>query len=568
MSGTYAPHAQSPAVDGRCACGSSPGEEYCPDRQVSADKKRIWRFVKRPLKDFFCNLPEFPEHHQTHHHAIFRTNETPGTCSEKCCPDRQVSADKKRIWRFVKRPLKDFFCNLPEFPEHHETHHHAIFRTNETPGAPTFARSIEQAPEAKNLYLRFSMSNTPVYNSEHFYSEDRVRNEDGSALQVELVDIKTGQLVEDGAVSSARFKILVLKGDFESDNDGDSWPPATSSLTKSIVKPRDGKKKLLAGGDLIVTLKGGKGNLSTELHFTDNSSWIRGRKFRLALQLLPGCSFDGLHIREAITEPFAVKDKRGKPNMKRKAPSNNDPVCRLHGIANGLSKCLNENGIYTVADFLRASEKDPEKLQNVILNKMPEKKFKAALEMARKSRDQLMGAPAVARSTSAIQGAADQPKVALGSVENEGSEHLVNIQSNSPHEDSFLNPVTASAACGSDDIPQPWQPFPNQLGTTTSYSLPSASNLAAATTEGAYLNDAYTSYSTYTGNTPFPNQLGTTTSYSLPSASNLAAATTEGAYLNDAYTSYSTYTGNTPFPIGNHHQLLSAERFQPRSRNH
>jgi len=68
----------------------------------------------------------------------------------------------------------------------------------------------------------------------------------------------------------------------------------------------------LAGGDLIVTLKGGKGNLSTELHFTDNSSWIRGRKFRLALQLLPGCSFDGLHIREAITEPFAVKDKRGK----------------------------------------------------------------------------------------------------------------------------------------------------------------------------------------------------------------------------------------------------------------
>jgi len=39
---------------------------------------------------------------------------------------------------------------------------------------------------------------------------------------------------------------------------------------------------------------------------------------------------------------------------------------------------------------------------------MPEKKFKAALEMARKSRDQLMGAPAVARSTSAIQGAADQ----------------------------------------------------------------------------------------------------------------------------------------------------------------
>jgi hypothetical protein len=137
-----------------------------------------------------------------------------------------------------------------------------------------------------------------VFYSQYFYSEDQVRNEDGSALQVELVDIKTGQLVEDGAESSAKFKIVVLEGDFESDN---------------IVKPRPGKKKeLLAGGDLSVTLKGGKGNLSTELHFTDNSSQNRNKKFRLALQFVPDDSFDGLHIREAITKPFAVKDKRGK----------------------------------------------------------------------------------------------------------------------------------------------------------------------------------------------------------------------------------------------------------------
>ncbi len=90
--------------------------------------------------------------------------------------------------------------------------------------------------------------------------------------------------------------------------------------------------------------------------------------------------------------------------------------------------------------------------------------------------------------------------MALGSVENEGSEHLANIRSNSPHEqheqDSFLNLLTASAACGSDDIPQPWQLFHNQLGTTTSYSPPGASNLAAGTTEGAYLNEVYPSYST------------------------------------------------------------------------
>jgi hypothetical protein len=62
---------------------------------------------------------------------------------------------------------------------------------------------------------------------------------------VELVDIKTGQLLEHGAESSARLKIKVLEGDFESDNYGNSWPPATSSSTKSIVKPRAEKKKLL-----------------------------------------------------------------------------------------------------------------------------------------------------------------------------------------------------------------------------------------------------------------------------------------------------------------------------------
>ncbi|KAH8966571.1 hypothetical protein BDL97_03G032400 [Sphagnum fallax] len=501
MSGDYAPHAQSRAADGHCACGSSPGEEYCPDRQVSANQIRKWRLLERALKDSFFKLPVFPEHHETQHHAIFRTNETP---AEEYYPYRQVSADQIRKWRLMERALKDSFFNLLEFPEHHETHNQAIFRTNETPAASTFAPSIEQPPEAKNLGVRFSKSNTPVYNSEDFYSEDLVRNEDGSALQVELVDIKTGQLVKDGAESSARFKILVLEGDFESDNYGNSWPPATSSLTKSIVEPRHGKKKLLAGGDLIVTLKGGKGNLSTELHFTDNSSWIRGKKCRLALQLLPDCSFDGLHIREAITEPFAVKDKRGKPNMKRKAPSNNDPVCRLQGIANGLSKCLNENRIYTVADFLRASEEDPEKLQHVILNKMSEKKFKATLEMARKSRDQLMGAPEVALSTSAIHGAADQAKVALCSVENEGSEYLVNIPSNSLHEQQDQDSIPKdllmpSPACGGDDMPQPWQTFHNQSGTTTSYSLPSASNLAAAITEGADLNEMCYPYSSYTG---------------------------------------------------------------------
>ncbi len=89
--------------------------------------------------------------------------------------------------------------------------------------------------------------------------------------------------------------------------------------------------------------------------------------------------------------------------------------------------------------------------------------------------------------------------MAFGSVENEGSEDLVNIRSEQHEQDSFVKDrFPASAACGSDDMPQLLQTFLNQFGTTTSYSAPSASNLAATTTEGADLNELYNSYSTYT----------------------------------------------------------------------
>jgi len=94
--------------------------------------------------------------------------------------------------------------------------------------------------------------------------------------------------------------------------------------------------------------------------------------------------------------------------------------------------------------------------------------------------------------------------VALGSLENEGSEYLMNTPFNSPHEqhDQGSIPkdlVMPSPGCRGDDMPQPWETFHNQSGTKTGYSLLSASNLAAATPEGADLNVMCYPYSTYTG---------------------------------------------------------------------
>lgn len=76
-----------------------------------------------------------------------------------------------------------------------------------------------------------------------------------------------------------------------------------------MVKEREGKRPLLTG-DLQVTLKEGVGTLG-ELTFTDNSSWIRSRKFRLGLKVASGYC-EGMRIREAKTDAFTVKDHRGE----------------------------------------------------------------------------------------------------------------------------------------------------------------------------------------------------------------------------------------------------------------
>lgn len=49
-----------------------------------------------------------------------------------------------------------------------------------------------------------------------------------------------------------------------------------------------------------------------DVSFTDNSSWVRSRKFLLALQVAPDQCPPGIRIREAKTEAFTVKDNRGE----------------------------------------------------------------------------------------------------------------------------------------------------------------------------------------------------------------------------------------------------------------
>jgi hypothetical protein len=133
-----------------------------------------------------------------------------------------------------------------------------------------------------------------------------VDGEQGSGIHVALLDADTGQIVSRGPEASMKLDIVVLEGDFAAD-DEENW--TREEFENALVRERDGKRPLLAG-ELSVTLKDGVATLS-ELTFTDNSSWIRSRKFRIGVKVSDSV-FEGLQIREAVTEAFTVKDHRGE----------------------------------------------------------------------------------------------------------------------------------------------------------------------------------------------------------------------------------------------------------------
>ncbi|PKI52318.1 hypothetical protein CRG98_027244 [Punica granatum] len=210
--------------------------------------------------------------------------------------------------------------------------------------------------EGSNLRLEFRTRMPP-----QLFTGGKVVGEQGAAIHVVLVDLDTGLLVQNGPESAARLDVTVLEGDFNEEPHDDR---AKEEFESHEVKARDGKRPLLTG-DLQVTLKGGIGTLG-EVSFTDNSSWIRSRKFRLGVKVAPGYH-EGVRIREAKTEAFAVKDHRGELYKKHYPPALHDEVWRLDRIAKdgALHKKLVLAQIITVEDFLRLLMRDPQKLRSL-----------------------------------------------------------------------------------------------------------------------------------------------------------------------------------------------------------
>ncbi|BAT76711.1 hypothetical protein LR48_Vigan627s007200 [Vigna angularis] len=231
-----------------------------------------------------------------------------------------------------------------------------------------------EGPEGRNLQLQFkSRLSLPLFTG------GKVEGERGAPIHVVLIDANSGSVVTSGPESSVKLDVVVLEGDFNNEDDED-W--TQEHFESHVVKEREGKRPLLTG-DLQVTLKEGVGTLG-ELTFTDNSSWIRSRKFRLGLKVASGFC-ESVRIREAKTVAFNVKDHRGELYKKHYPPALTDEVWRLEKIGKDGSfhKKLNNAGIVTVEDFLRLVVKDQQKLRNILGSGMSNKMWEALLEHAK-----------------------------------------------------------------------------------------------------------------------------------------------------------------------------------------
>lgn len=105
------------------------------------------------------------------------------------------------------------------------------------------------------------------------FTSSQISTEDNTPQRIELVDGKTNERVMNGSLSSIKLKIVILDGDFRSD-EGEDW--TEKEFNYNIVCERDGRRPLITG-ELNVILQGGIGCLRN-LIITDSSSWMRSRE--------------------------------------------------------------------------------------------------------------------------------------------------------------------------------------------------------------------------------------------------------------------------------------------------
>ncbi|CAL5401138.1 unnamed protein product [Camellia sinensis] len=175
------------------------------------------------------------------------------------------------------------------------------------------------------------------------------REETDTSIEVALVDSLTGQVVNSGSEASAIVQIVVVESEFN----GKNWTKEEFNSKIVKVREKNGRKIAILAGDFHVNLEGGIGVLG-HVKFTQNRIWMEKHEFRLGARIVDDDGSHGIRVREAITEPFTLRDKRLKVWQKHRPPCPSDQVWRLDMIGrNGaFHKRLSGKHIYTVKDFV------------------------------------------------------------------------------------------------------------------------------------------------------------------------------------------------------------------------
>ncbi|KAG0521193.1 hypothetical protein BDA96_08G140200 [Sorghum bicolor] len=185
-------------------------------------------------------------------------------------------------------------------------------------------------------------------------------------------------MIESGGLSNLQIEIFALEGDFPHASPK-SWTP--KKFNKHRANSRDGNGNVLAGEGIKAQLKNGKCDLGS-IKFTEGSCKARGGKFIIGARVCEG-EVSGLQVQQAVMNPVAVQDRRNKSNEKSHPPKLNDSVHRLEEIAKVYAERLEKENIFTVEHFLKALNKDPCNLAEILRVNMEHKPWKKMTKHAR-----------------------------------------------------------------------------------------------------------------------------------------------------------------------------------------
>lgn len=247
-------------------------------------------------------------------------------------------------------------------------------------------RSLTRSPslrikalEPSNLRLIFNKKlSQPIFTG----SKVVAGGDDGQSLQILLVDTSGEGIVPMTLPYPIKVELVVLNGDFPSGDTESNW--SREEFDKHVVKERTGKRPLLTG-ELNFTMRDGVVSVG-EIEFTDNSSWIRSRKFRIGAKVVQiGNNQTTVRITEAVTESFVVKDHRGELYKKHYPPALGDEVWRLEKIGKDgpFRKKLSSKGINTVQDFLKLATIDTPQIRTILGTGMSDKMWEVTYKHAK-----------------------------------------------------------------------------------------------------------------------------------------------------------------------------------------